>query len=51
MRVLVMFALAALLLSSCTFVHGFTQMDDRWCANHTQASQWRCWDHANRHPF
>lgn len=45
---LVLFMIFALLLSSCSFVHGFTQMDDQWCTKHTQASQWRCWDHASR---
>ncbi len=33
----------AIMVSGCTFVHGFTQMDDRWCAKHPEASEWRCW--------
>jgi hypothetical protein len=42
---LVAFTLVVLVavLMGCTFVHGATQMDDRWCAAHPNASEWRCW--------
>lgn len=47
MRVVLLFALASLLLSSCAhikgFAQGFSQMDDRWCDAHQRASEWRCW--------
>lgn len=41
LRLLVIFTAAA--LWGCTFVHGFTQMSERYCAAHPDASDWRCW--------
>lgn len=35
-------ALLVTLLSGCTFVQGFGQMDDKYCAAHPHASAYRC---------